>query len=418
MTLQDPAARRPTAKHDRKRAEIVAAATREINAHGVQGLLLSEVAARVGMTKANLTYYFKRKEDLAALCFNATLAAYQQMVEAAAAHDTAPARFETLFGLVFARAAEVETGTAPELVTLGGLRGMDEPHATAAMNHYNTLLRETAALFDAPGGAHIDRAGRLSRAHLVLTHFFWTQAWLGQCDPGDYPRMGRRLYELVAGGLALPGAPPADPGGALPSPPGRDADPERAAFYRAATRLINQFGYRGASVERIGAAVNVTKGSVYHHHQSKEEVVMACAERSFANMWAIIRAVEAGAGDRWDQLSRLVHGLIRFQVGESGPFLRAAAASALTPGLREQVATQWNRVTMHFAGLAADGMTDGTVRLADPFLAAQTISASINAADEIHLFRPDGPPSVITALCARPTLWGLFCDNVDLTGPA
>ncbi|MDN8891457.1 helix-turn-helix domain-containing protein, partial [Staphylococcus aureus] len=52
-------------------------------------------------------------------------------------------------------------------------------------------------------------------------------------------------------------------------------------FLQAATRLINERGYRGASVERIASELNVTKGSFYHHLEAKDDLVLACFRRSF-----------------------------------------------------------------------------------------------------------------------------------------
>ena len=53
------------------------------------------------------------------------------------------------------------------------------------------------------------------------------------------------------------------------------------AFLLAATRLINELGYRGASVQRIASELNVTKGSFYHHLDAKDDLVAACYRRSF-----------------------------------------------------------------------------------------------------------------------------------------
>jgi hypothetical protein len=43
-----------------------------------------------------------------------------------------------------------------------------------------------------------------------------------------------------------------------------DGTATRAAYLRAATRLVNEYGYRGASVDRIAAELRLTKGSFYH----------------------------------------------------------------------------------------------------------------------------------------------------------
>jgi AcrR family transcriptional regulator len=402
-TIANP--RRYTAvKRDLKRAEIVAAATREMNEHGVQGLVLADVAARVGMTKANLTYYFRRKEDLAALCIGQTLDAYQAMIAQAAGQPTARTRFLALYLLFFERAARAAHGLEAPLVVLGSPRALEEPYGAEVTRHYTEMLRAAAALFDSPDALPMGRVDRLTRAQLALTHLFWAAAWIRNCDPGDYPRIAHRLFDIVADGLAPPdGARRGDPGQSAAG----DED-QRAGFYQAATRVINLLGYRGASIDRIGAAVNVTKGSVYHHHQSKDELVLACSERSFTAMWIIIRSVEAAADDRWAQVSGLVEALARHQLGATGPFLRASVLSALPEPLRDTLVVQWARIINHLAGLVSDGVAEGTIRAVDPALSAQVIAAGLNATDEIGGFLGHRGIDDVTGRCVEPTLFGLF----------
>lgn len=398
--------RRYTAiKRDLKRAEIVAAATREMNEHGVVGLVLADVAARVGMTKANLTYYFRRKEDLAALCICQTLDAYQTMIAEAAKQPTARARFLALYELFFERAARAAHDLETPLIVLSNPRALEEPFSAAATQRYGEVLQAAAALFDTADAPSMARVDRLTRAQLALTHLFWAAAWIRQCDPGDYPRIAHRLFDIVADGLAPPGATRArDADLALPA---ADND-QRATFYQAATRLINTLGYRGASIDRIGAAVNVTKGSVYHHHTSKDELVLACSERSFSAMWTIIRSVELETYGAWTQICGLAEALARHQLGETGPFLRASVLSALPDPLRDTLTVQWARIVNHLAGLVSDGVAEGTIRAVDPALSAQVIAASLNATDEIGGFLRHRGIDDVVGRCVDPTLFGLF----------
>ena len=85
--------------------------------------------------------------------------------------------------------------------------------------------------------------------------------------------------DVFAGGIAGPGERWAPAAAGRSSHP--EAEPGRAAFLLAATRLINELGYRGASVQRIASELNVTKGSFYHHLDAKDDLVIACYRRSF-----------------------------------------------------------------------------------------------------------------------------------------
>ena len=61
-----------TARFSRKRDAIVAAATELLNYRGVRGMTLALVAERVGLITTSVTYYFKKKDELAAACSNST----------------------------------------------------------------------------------------------------------------------------------------------------------------------------------------------------------------------------------------------------------------------------------------------------------------------------------------------------------
>jgi AcrR family transcriptional regulator len=55
-----------TDRFERKREAILDAATDLMNTRGVKGLTLSVAAAAVDLSTTSVTYYFKRKDDLAA----------------------------------------------------------------------------------------------------------------------------------------------------------------------------------------------------------------------------------------------------------------------------------------------------------------------------------------------------------------
>src|SRR5258708_11418834 len=87
------AAARSTDRFERKREAIVEAATRILNRKGVKGLTLADTAAAVGLSTTSVTYYFRRKDDLAAACIARGIEALYAMAERAV---KAPAPAERL----------------------------------------------------------------------------------------------------------------------------------------------------------------------------------------------------------------------------------------------------------------------------------------------------------------------------------
>ena len=67
-------------KFEMKREEILAAATDFINVQGVKGTTLGEVAKMVDLNTTSITYYFKRKELLAAAVFERSMERLHDMV--------------------------------------------------------------------------------------------------------------------------------------------------------------------------------------------------------------------------------------------------------------------------------------------------------------------------------------------------
>ena len=65
---QRSAAAKSTDRCERKREAILDAATHILNRKGIKGLTLGDTAAAVDLSTTSVTYYFKRKDDLAAAC--------------------------------------------------------------------------------------------------------------------------------------------------------------------------------------------------------------------------------------------------------------------------------------------------------------------------------------------------------------
>src|SRR3569623_1951958 len=88
-----------TDRFERKREAILDAATGLLNTRGVKGLTLGVAAASVDLSTTSVTYYFRRKDDLAAACMMRGLAALPAVVTAALGKATPQARVHPLLRL-------------------------------------------------------------------------------------------------------------------------------------------------------------------------------------------------------------------------------------------------------------------------------------------------------------------------------
>jgi AcrR family transcriptional regulator len=398
-----------TDRFERKREAILDAATELLNARGVKGLTLGVAAAAVDLSTTSVTYYFKRKDDLAAACMLRGIASLSEIVNTALAETTPRTRLHTLLGRYLDRVRRAASGEAPPLPVLSDIRALNMPQRGEVAAAYMKVFRRLRQIFEAPELEWLSRGRRTARTQMLLEQLFWAASWLPKYDPEDYGRVRERMYDILVGGLAAPGsswAPLAIPAGEL-APHDRH-EMSRETFLLAATRLINARGYRGASVDKISAELNVTKGSFYHHNDAKDDLVVSCFDRTFEVMTRIQRLGMNLPGDQWTQLISAAAALAEYQLSDQGPLLRTSALTALPEAIRSEMVKHSDRVSDRFASMISDGIAEGSIRAVDPFLAAQMLYANLNAGAELGAWVPGVSPKAAPAVFARPLLMGIF----------
>lgn len=406
---QRSAAARSTDRFERKREAILDAATKILNRKGVKGLTLGDSAAAVDLSTTSVTYYFKRKDDLAAACMTRGIDAFLEMVDEALVPAAPADRLHRLLTLYLEALRRIAAGEAPALPVLSERLALSSPRREEVGKAYGRLFRKTRQLFEAPDLEWLSHGRKTARTRLLLEQLYWANTWLPKYDAEDYPRVRDRMFHIFLHGVALENASWAPTAIAMRKLAAREA-PElaRETFLLAATRLINRRGYRGASVDKISAELNVTKGSFYHHNEAKDDLVVACFERTFEVMRRGQRLAMDLPGDQWQRLSSCAAALAEFQLSDHGPLLRTSALSALPEQMRRQMVEHSNRVSDRFASMISDGIAEGSIRPVDPFIAAQMLNATLNACADLGALVPDVRPKAAPAVFARPMLMGVF----------
>ncbi|MBN8807156.1 MAG: TetR/AcrR family transcriptional regulator [Sphingomonas sp.] len=391
-----------------KRDAILAAASEAINEQSAKGMTFADVARRVGLNTTSVTYYFKRKEDLAQACFEHTLEVLGEMLDAAHAEPTAEARVARYVALNMVRYARIREHDERALASLSDLRAMEEPMLGRLMAGWRDVFRRTRALWGEPADRRQkDLNG--ARAHVLLENTFWIPAWIERYDLDQFDRVEARLMDMFRHGFAGPGA-RWEP--TLLDVEHEEAEPGREAFLRAATRLTNELGYRGASVQRIASELNVTKGSFYHHLDAKDDLIIQCFKRSFDMIVEVQQAGDTAGGDWWHRLSSIVATLLDVQFSERGPLLRTTALNGLPTPVRRAMIDRSDRIARRYAGMLSDGAAEGSLRPVDPMIVAQSLMALQNAAFDMRKWASTMPRDRAVKYYASTLAFGLFDDGI------
>ncbi|CAN5826688.1 TetR/AcrR family transcriptional regulator [soil metagenome] len=411
-TLEPPVktTRGPTRRFEQRKTAIVASAVEVLNRKGVRGMTLGEVAASLNLVPTGVIYYFKNKEELAAACFLKGVEGFTQFLVAGETGADVRERLTRFFDAYLDYRRRMALAEVEPLTTFNDVRALN----SAAVNDaYVDMFRRARGLLDGPETADLTRLELNARTHMLLSEIFWAPVWLHRHDPEDYGRVTQRLLSITADGLAATGAAwnPRPLPDLIPEPP-EGGEISSELFLRAATELINEEGYLGASVEKISARLNVTKGAFYHHNETKDELVEACFERTIEVMRRAIRQAEAVTTDGLQTLATVATALVEYQMSGNAPLLRTSALTSAPESIQPKLVAKFDRISDRFASLISDGVADGSIRPIDTNIGAQVITAAINAAAELRHWAAAVTPGQAVNLYVRPLFEGLLSPPV------
>lgn len=401
-------------RYRRKRDALLDAATTLINEHGAKATTLQAVSQAVELSTTSVTYYFPRKDVLAAAVFERAIGRLREYVDEAAKEASPRERVRRLLQLHIDLRAEVIAGTDVPIATLSEVRTLDDAIREPLLEQYVDLFRATRALW----GDFPEQAKPLmtARTHLLQETIFWMPVWLARFPADEFPRVHRHLFDLFDRGLALPDA----AWSPIALPPGADGEPvgdeERGApnFLGVATRLINESGYRGASVTRIVEELQVTKGSFYHHLDAKDDLIAECFRRSFSRMSAVQQAAADAGETQWQHLEAMMAHFMDLQFEGEFPLTRTSALQALPADVRTEVLAKSDQTALRFGNTLVDGAQEGSIRVVNPMIASQTITAMLNSAYDLRKWAATMERQTAIRLYASCLTRGMFADPATI----
>ena len=398
-----------TPRFEKKREAVLDAAARLFNQKGVRGATLADVAKSVALITNSLTYYYRKKEDLASACFLRTIDVLNGLAARALEADDPRERLSLLFRTYADLLAKIARGDHPEMMYFNDIRALRSPHVEIVFSAYTDMFRHMRKLLPPCGREPDARAGLNARTHIVVSAIHSMRSWISRYEVEDYGRVAERVADILTNGLGSRTAVWTAPGIACGWGDER-SEVSAEAFLRAATYLINEQGYRGASVEKISARLNVTKGSFYHHNDNKDDLVANCFTRSFQVIRDAQNAATAYEADGWTKLSAIAAELARYQVSERGPLLRSSALSALPEDMRRPFIATRDKISLRYTHFIVDGIADGSLRPTDQMIEAHLITGIIDAAAELKRWVSSADPQNAAGLFVRPFFLGLFAE--------
>ena len=164
---------------------------------------------------------------------------------------------------------------------------------------------------------------------------------------------------------------------------------DQDSLLAVAAQVFTDRGYDGTSMEDLARAAGITKSSIYHHVQSKEELLRIGLDRALDALFAVFDEPESRDGRAVDRLRHVVRRTVEVLVSEL-PYvtllLRVRGNTATEQGAMERRRSFDRQVRALFAEAIADG--DLRAEL-DPALTERLVFGMINSV--VEWYRPRSP---------------------------
>ncbi len=115
---------------------------------------------------------------------------------------------------------------------------------------------------------------------MLLSQLAWSVVWAPRYHVDDYAKLADHTLDILENGILPRGQAVALTFVAGRTRSGDKNSAARETFLQAATMLVNERGYLGASVQKISEHLNLTKGAFYHHLENKDDLIVACFQRT------------------------------------------------------------------------------------------------------------------------------------------
>jgi len=180
---------------------------------------------------------------------------------------------------------------------------------------------------------------------------------------------------------------------------------DTSSLLAVAVRVFNERGYDGTSMEDLAKATGLSKSSIYHHFEGKEELLRLALQRALSPLFAVIEEPGATQGRAIERLEYVVRREVAVLVDEL-PYVTLLLRVRGNTETERWALTQRRAFDRFVADLVAQVVAEGDVRAdLEPGVVARLLFGMINSLAEWYRprqprgrHRPATPPELADAV--------------------
>jgi AcrR family transcriptional regulator len=167
----------------------------------------------------------------------------------------------------------------------------------------------------------------------------------------------------------------------------RDRERKRDAVVLTAARAFRERGYHNTSLDDIASELNVTKPTVYHYVENKEQLLFECFRAGLRQIMNALEEVQDSKADARQRLGAVMRRYAEAIASDFGWCMVQAENQDLSPAMSRQVKPLKSEIDRGIRRLIEAGMLDGSIRKCDAKITAFAIAGSLNWI--VHWYRSD-----------------------------
>src|SRR5438132_1970815 len=133
----------------------------------------------------------------------------------------------------------------------------------------------------------------------------------------------------------------------------------RIRILQAAAGAFRKFGYHGATVEHIAAALPMKKGNLYYYFRNKEAILFACHQYSLDRLTELLEEIEHADAPADDKLRRLITAFVHTILDELHGTTLFIDLEALSPPHFKTIVARRDRVDRGMRRIIEHGIAAG-----------------------------------------------------------
>ena len=364
------AARRLDTAAKSRREQLLDQAARELNSKGISMTSLTDVADKLGFSRASLYYYVEDREDL---MFQVYLRSSEIMARRLGEAAQTGGGALQVVGDFISRTLDPDE---PELAALSEIGLLDQAARETVLGVFEAVVARLAGILECGAKAGNIRSCDfeiVARTIISIIHSIPLNSPLAEALRVKRSEIIVAAKDILAKGFDTDRGRNVDPlpidfsplltqpGGLFDR--GAQFEAKREKILAAASQLFNRRGVDTTSLEDIASAVGATKRTLYHYVGDKQTILSACYARTDRIFSFIREQAAAQSGSAIETLIAILRAnSISHQRDDIEPLRSSTGYDSLSDAEKE-LATERGRVLVQaYRALCAEAQNEDSMR--------------------------------------------------------